>query len=150
MSDDERLTPAEHELEAALAAVEPATPAMTRDALMFEAGRMSVRPTSRLWPLATAVCALLAVGMGVYGLVREDQPPRSEVPDQPWTSVVCYRVPALLPREIQSSRRAADYLQLRKRVLAEGIDALPEPKLRAGPPVTVPRESPSWWRPWHE
>ena len=63
MSDtphDPRLTA----LEAALATLQPAAPLLSRDRLMFEAGRRAVRP-SRFWPLATVGSSLIAVILGL-------------------------------------------------------------------------------------
>lgn len=56
----EDLTP----LEAALAGVSPAPPRLDRDALMYVAGRASVR-RPRLWPAIAAGFALLSMGLGV-------------------------------------------------------------------------------------
>ena len=64
MPPEESLTPAERELESALAGLAPAAPAIDRDALMFQAGRAAARRGGLLWKAASAaLAACLAVSL---------------------------------------------------------------------------------------
>ena len=65
-------------LEAALATLQPAAPLLSRDRLMFEAGRRAVRP-SRFWPLATVGSSLIAVILGLM-LYLQPGPLEHQVP----------------------------------------------------------------------
>ncbi|MBN1490247.1 MAG: hypothetical protein JXA69_10040 [Phycisphaerae bacterium] len=128
MQDETPLTPAERELEAALAALQPAVPAMDRDALMFRAGRASARNRMLPWRLATAALALaLTTSLAIR--------------PEPRTVERIVRVPAETPRidSMYALARASfptgetgtatqsSYLRVRDDVLAQGADALPRP-----------------------
>lgn len=127
------------EFESALRALVPRRSTIDRDRLMFLAGQASVRPrprpSSRLWPLATllSTAALVALAFAHWMTPPAVQVVREivqvEVPriDDPAT-------PNDVRQEIETDRSEAPvainpsakgYLELRRRVLAEGIDALP-------------------------
>ena len=55
---EERLTPPERELEAALGGLSPAPPTLDRDRLMFRAGQASMRRRTRGWQGLAAALAL--------------------------------------------------------------------------------------------
>ena len=57
MPNEEPLTPADRELEAALQGLAPAAPGIDRDRLMFVAGQASARRRQRVWQGATATLA---------------------------------------------------------------------------------------------
>lgn len=59
MQNTDGLTPMDRELEAALGGLRIAPGAISRDGVMFDAGRASARRRSRLWQGSSAVLALL-------------------------------------------------------------------------------------------
>jgi hypothetical protein len=61
------LSPEEAELERALGGLRPAAPALDRDALMFAAGRASVR-THAAWPWQCATAAMVVL-VGAFALM---------------------------------------------------------------------------------
>jgi hypothetical protein len=134
-------------VQSALAALRVKPPSMDRDRMMFLAGRASAQPLSPLarragegpgvraarwlWPLATTASLLAAVVLG--GLLVKSQ--TSQIVDR----VVYVPVdrPIELPGEHDAPLAAADespgpplrsdYLVLRRLVLTEGVDAMPQP-----------------------
>jgi hypothetical protein len=125
---DDRLTPSERELEAALGGLKPARAILNRDQLMFQAGRASARRQNRLWQ-AVSVC--MAVVLAVSIVYR---PTTRAVEPRP--VAVANRVehagpapsPTLLTRRVTEQRYFApvnDYVRMRSEVLRRGIDALP-------------------------
>ncbi len=130
------LSPALQAVADGLAALLPAAPRIDRDWLMYEAGRVAAvslptpsQPSAWLWPLSTAALALVSAGLSALLLsgagVREQivyvergsaQPAGNaetasatghRTPNKPWTA------------------DPESYLVLRARVLAGGVDALP-------------------------
>jgi hypothetical protein len=67
MPEEPALDPELTRLAASLAGLTPATPALDRDRLFYEAGRRTRSASSRQWgwPLATALTASLAFGLGI-------------------------------------------------------------------------------------
>jgi hypothetical protein len=127
MQDDERLTPIELELEAALSGLKPAGAAANRDRVMFLAGRASVCRRNRLWQ---GTCVFLAAAL-VASFVARPKP----------DAVPTHRDPAVnVNREVHSLSLASgpasdvdsarvealrEYVRLRRAVLEQGVDALP-------------------------
>src|SRR5207247_9069947 len=66
MPEPANLDPDLSALAAALASLSPATPALDRDRLFYEAGRRAAHPRAWSWPLAAGLCASLAFGVGVH------------------------------------------------------------------------------------
>lgn len=66
MPEEPTIDPELTRLAASLAGLTPATPALDRDRLFYEAGRRA-RPVARPWgwPLATTLTAALAFGLGI-------------------------------------------------------------------------------------
>jgi len=139
MQDQERLGPAERELEQALAALRPASAKIDRDRLMFLAGRTSARRRSRLWQCAAgalAVALAAALSAALYA-----RPAPREVERVVYVTVA--RPPAV-PAEAPAAPIATPepgrwrgepyYLKLRDEVLAKGLDALPAPRGPAAQP----------------
>jgi hypothetical protein len=141
-------------LEAALAGLTPAPPAIDRDRLLFRAGQESAPRRGRLWPWATGVLAAVAAGLGallvlrpeprpveriVYITVKEEAPPvrHAVAPAAPQT-----------PEETSADaaeRARFSAFRLQREALRWGIDALPrgtDPRDAAsqeqGPPPPVP------------
>ncbi len=126
----ERLTPAEEELEAALRSLRPAAAAIERDRLMFQAGRATVRRSGRAWLGAVAV---LAAALGA-SLLHRPQPRiverivRVQTPATPTVAGAAFASAGQTDWTGQGR-----YLRLRERLLAEGLDALPAPAEVATP-----------------
>ena len=132
MQDETDLTPAQRELEAALASLAPARPGIDRDGLLYQAGVFAGRSACRRWAAAaTAAAVVLAAALAVVAsfprrpaerivYVRQAPPARS-IPE-PWTVEIA---PGEAP--------GADYIRLRSEVLAKGLGALPAAVSGGGP-----------------
>lgn len=127
MQDDERLTPVERELEAALSGLKPAGAVANRDRVMFLAGRASMHRRNRLWQ---GVSAFLVVALAASLVARSK-------PDMPPTE---HGVVVATDNQVRSPSAASDtiqdndparvkamrnYMRLRRAVLDRGVDALP-------------------------
>ncbi len=128
MPNQEYLDPAERELEAALARLDPSRAAIDRDALLFHAGQASVRRHCRAWQSTSAVlggCLALAL---IWQPAPRQTPPIVSAPAQsPMAAELVETMPAPAPRPFDAPEREATYITLRNEVLACGIDVLPEP-----------------------
>ncbi len=134
------------DLEALLAGLAPLPGRLDRDQLLFRAGQASVTRTSWLWPGATSVLALLALGL-VVALVWRPSPSAVErvvyVPVQaPAPAPISVpEIPELKdakpPRAQEKDQLAqADYWKLRDQILRLGVEALPPPSAAtAAPPM---------------
>lgn len=125
----ERMNPELMAVEAALASLSPAPSGVDRDRLMFLAGTASAGRSRAhwTWPAATAATTLLAVWLGAMLAVRPAAPLGGPIAgDQPGpageTSSPVQRAMAV-GDDAEPIR--ADYLVLRRKVLSEGVDALP-------------------------
>jgi hypothetical protein len=126
------------ELERNLAALSPANDGLSTDAMLFAAGRASVRPERRrlIWPAISAALALLAIGLGIR-LVAEQRENRSlaeklHLADQRLAAVPPSET---APESLETEGPAADSLIASHRALERGLDpwiatsgALPGPK----------------------
>jgi hypothetical protein len=134
MQDEQDLTPAQRELETALASLKGARPVIDRDQLLYQAGLAAGRSAYRRWAAAaTAAAVVLAAVLAVVAAFPRDAGERivyvrraAAKPDQPrrlepWTVQVA---PGEAPR--------AEYLHLRTEVLAKGLGALPPAASRSG------------------
>ncbi len=126
-------------LQAALARLAPAPDGIDIGRLLFRAGQASVPRRNWAWPCATAASALLAVALGAALVFRPAPQPEVHI-----VKVKEY-VPAAPPErhdtepppppsgargvasDTEHLRGDSDYLQLRREVLARGVDALPPP-----------------------
>ncbi len=125
MQNNDRLTPMEKELEAALGGLKPAGAALGRDQVMFGAGQASMHRRSHLWQ---GVCVCL-VGALLISLVTRPGPATG--PERR-AETVAYEPPAPLPafapvepidrQEVEAFRR---YVRTRQAVLSRGIEAIP-------------------------
>ena len=144
-------------VEATLGALRPAPSGVDRDRLMYlageaAAGRSLGRRRQRadwLWPCATAASLLLAVGFAtmwfaaepevrIVYMERGDETPKPA--PQPTAA-------AEQDTDITSPRKTwgTDYLQLRRLVMTEGVDALPPSDSAPGTNV-----EPLRWRSIHD
>jgi hypothetical protein len=134
---DGRETPGLSDLEAALAALAPRPAALDRDAILYRAGRASVRR----WQWATALSTTVALALAVTLLLHPAVDRGSAVPVQP-PPAPTMTSPA--PPDSEPSPPAGEpvlsaYLRLQEQLLSRGLDGLPP--LAAGPgpsdPVTT-------------
>ncbi len=138
-------------LAANLAALAPSTGGLDRDQLMYRAGweacgatspaahSMRLRAARWLWPLSTAALFLIAATLGVALATRElavqvvyvEKPPSSIKTEKQMVSatehVALTRQPLLSPSGMidRPAGTGHDYLSLRERILAFGVDRLP-------------------------
>ena len=124
---DERLTPSEMELEAALSGLKPAGAIANRDRVMFLAGRASMRRRSHLWQGASA---FLTIALIVSLLVRPK--PETSLSQRDLIVVVNDQARSLsvasdATSDVDSAKVQAyrEYVRLRRAVLERGVDALP-------------------------
>lgn len=66
-------------LESALAALQPAAPALQRDRLLFRAGQLAARRGRWIWPLLTVFSTSAALYLGWVVLERAAAPPAREI-----------------------------------------------------------------------
>jgi len=139
MPEEPTIDPELTRLAASLAGLTPATPALDRDRLFYEAGRRA-RPLARPWgwPLATTLTAALAFGLGIRlapapTIAREPQvvevhvpAPVSPAPPQAMASAVSVGESLLV---------ATDGLRRRKQQMLWDAETLPSL------PVSIPTES---------
>ncbi len=143
----EPLEPRLNEVAAALAGLRPNPPALDRDRLLFNAGRVSVsRPW--LWRLTAAASTTLAAVLAAVLLLRPAPPAvervvyvRVEPPTPPKTDPAPPAVPVesepAVPPPLYSSP-STPYTRLEDRVLRWGLDGLAEPTpAPPSPPETL-------------
>lgn len=126
MQSEERLTPAERELEMALAMLAPVA-TIDRDRMMFRAGQASMRGRQRLWHGTTAALAVALVAS--VGIRMIPQPPAGQ---HFAANPVRSTEPGQLVSDLGTGDKneleyRAEYLSLRDRVLIGGVDVLPAP-----------------------
>ncbi|HJT77145.1 MAG TPA: hypothetical protein VJ739_08085, partial [Gemmataceae bacterium] len=105
--------------------------------LLFRAGQASVPRRGWAWPAATGASALLAATLAALLVLRPVPQPAERVivervPAPPTERAVPVPPPApdetaSVPAESDQPREDGDYLQLRREVLARGVEALPPP-----------------------
>ncbi|MBP7050058.1 MAG: hypothetical protein KBE65_03500 [Phycisphaerae bacterium] len=123
---DERLTPAERELETLLGGLRPVTPSANRDRVMFLAGQASGRRQRWAWQ---GVSCCLAVVIAV--LVLRPGAHMTDIGPSPTAIATDRAAPSVFPAEFRDSLRLrqsdslANYLRLRRLVRDRGLDALP-------------------------
>jgi hypothetical protein len=134
MPFENQLTPDERELEAQLAGLRPAQPAMERDELMFRAGQATAARRLHRWQGATSLMGLALLGVWLCQPVplTPPQPLLGTIPDpqkteEPPVPTVAPAAQPWLRQDPESPSPIRQYLALRSRVIMEGVDALPVP-----------------------
>ena len=131
------------QFEQSLAELRPATPALSRDLVMFRAGRASARSPSRLWQgVSTALACALAVSLiqRPQPTQRADGRERRPVPQD--TIATAEPIPWPAARADVGGLSGGGYIHLRNAVLDRGMDALPEPRaLPPGRPAEMTRQA---------
>lgn len=142
MQNTDGLTPMDRELEAALGGLRVAPATISRDRVLFDAGRASARRRSRLWQGSSCVLALLLLVSVV------SRPTPTTAPQRPAETVAQQQVdisPAALSAastqaiDAEHVRAFRRYLRMRQAVLERGVDALPASSEIPGgidPPLT--------------
>jgi hypothetical protein len=123
------LTPDLTALAAALGRLSPAPPAVDRDRLFFEAGRRAARPRPWGWPLATALCASVAVALGLRLMSVSGPEVARVIPPPPPPPAEPQSPPPAAPAAFAAAPARSDdapYLSLRDQVLRWGVDVLPQ------------------------
>jgi hypothetical protein len=124
------------ELEAALRRLRPLAAGVDRDELMFNAGRASAGTHAGLHLSATVLVAVFAALAGagtVWVTARPSQQAVVQVPAQKLALRIVELSPALPSAKAPESwTGTGDYIKLRDRVLAEGVDALPALRTSSG------------------
>ena len=160
MPNENGLTPAEMELEAALGSLQPVTVAIERDRLMYRAGQSSARRRNLAWPILSVALALM---LGV-SLLHQPEPQTQTVeveklvyvtkPATPTQSALHVATQGGQPDPYQLEAQA-NYVKLRDKVLTEGLDALPIREVSSPRPVEergprwqdyLPNRQSSWWK----
>jgi hypothetical protein len=137
-----------NDLERRLTSWQPDNAGLSAEAMLFAAGRASVRrpPAARFpWPAVAAGLALLAAGLGVWVaaerferltvLARQEQPSPAGIPPTP---------PDIAPTEQYPS----NYLALNQRVRTQGPDALAALRPPANGSEVSPPPGSAVLRPW--
>lgn len=122
MQDHERLTPGEKELEVAWRDLRMTAPNLSRDTIMFQAGRASNRRQNRLWQaMSSGLLVLLLVSI----VLRPGSTQPTMLPDNLAQGVQRANTAddsQLVRQQLQPFR---DYVHTRGRLLEDGLDYLP-------------------------
>lgn len=118
----------------ALARLRPTPDGINVARLLFQAGQLSASRRSWAWPCATAASIMLAAALGFVFLLRPTPQPAERIvtvyvqSPNPSTDETPVPPPApSIAEDTESPAGGGDYLQLRREVLARGVDALPPP-----------------------
>jgi hypothetical protein len=123
---EDQLTPAEKELAAALGGLTPASPAIDRDRMMYQAGRASARRGARIWQGASALLgACLIVAVAVRPAPHGAPPVAGGPKGPPAAPTARATVPAIAAAHVPARPIDASYHRLRSDVLQYGLAALP-------------------------
>ncbi|MGD2174169.1 MAG: hypothetical protein PVJ27_02110 [Candidatus Brocadiaceae bacterium] len=126
-----------NDLEKALSELHPAASRVDRDELMFRAGQLSAPTRRGLWPAATALAAGLAIVLGVLLAARPAPQVRERVVVRAPTGRAEPAPPPPQVRPVRLGRRRrppvkGSYLELRRSILTEGLNAWPAAPPRPG------------------
>ncbi len=137
---EQRLTPAEAELEAALASLQPSADLVDRDRLMYRAGYSAARRGRRLWQVTTALLATsISAMLAANGLAHRNRSPLIAQHEAPAVVLNVFSNAAWRPGS-NTVPNANSYFVVRQEVLQKGLAALPVGKVGSGsddPPLTV-------------
>jgi hypothetical protein len=148
--------------QSALARLQPAPDGLNLAQLLFRAGQRSERRRSWAWPCAAVASLILSSVLGILLVFRPAPQPAERIitvyvptpmtpPSPPAPSALAAEETPLPPYQPPSDKDS--YLQLRRKVLAHGLDALPAPtpwpaatpQDDAGLFLDLPYDSPEPW-----
>ncbi len=132
MQNENGLTPAEKELEAALGGLRPAGATVDRDHVMFMAGRGSVRRQRRIWQgVSTCLALMLAVSILVRPGAKEvEVGPEYVANDTQDVREMVLASEAAEPEDTESLEMFFEGIRMRRAVIDRGVDALPTMRAR--------------------
>jgi hypothetical protein len=137
---DDRLTPSEERLEAALGSLKPGAALVNRDSLMFAAGRASARRQHYVWQ-GTSVSLLVLLAVAIATRPKPIEPHVREIVavSAQSSAAVPFTRRASEPIDETELAEFAQYVRLRRAVLERGVDALPasvvSPSTEREPPL---------------
>jgi hypothetical protein len=153
-----QLSPANRELENALAALSPSSSGISRDELLFRAGRASVpQPDMRFWKIATSLLIVASLGALYFRPVRVVDRPVEKIVHVYETKIE-YAEPMpvvlreedgetkLIPQVTFDDLPANCYLRLRNDVLTQGLTAIPPNRSSEHPAPRQDETSQTIWR----
>ena len=132
MQNEKDLTPALVEIQDALGQLQPASPGIDRDRLIFYAGRNSSRRSSRSWQ-ALSVLLILMLSVSIFYRTEPEIIDNIEyVYHEPYTSSgEAFKTSNYSTYKWERDRSAANYIILRNRVITQGPEALNSPPLNS-------------------
>jgi hypothetical protein len=134
MQNKQDLNPAEKALESALGQLKPAASRLSRDELMFKAGR-AMTGNKGPWQMLCGVLTVLLVGSALVRPGSNEMPELAD-PIEPARFETLQIVNP--PAQVDSGGSLEEYVTLRQRVVEQGLDSLP-PRRTAG--SSEPRRS---------
>ncbi len=134
MQNDNGLNPLERELEAAFGTLAPAQAGLSRDQVMFAAGRASMRRRNRLWQgLSSGLVILLLVS-----ILSRPEPVTIEFhPEVATVGTPGVSPAAMTAVDRETGQAFRQYVRTRRAVLQRGLDVLP-----ASTPARTPMGEP--------
>ncbi len=140
MQNDDRLTPMEKELEAALGGLTPSAAAMGRDGVMFAAGQASMRRRHHLWRGFSGVLAILLLASTIWRPAPAE-PEQHVITIAYETPVAIQTPPPIEPVGRHGAEAFRRYVRTRQAILNRGIEAIPvTPPSRNGLDGTLSRK----------
>ncbi|HNY80126.1 MAG: hypothetical protein RBS72_03655 [Sedimentisphaerales bacterium] len=144
MQNADGLTPIDRELEAALGGLRIAPGAISRDRVMFDAGRASARRRSRLWQGSAAVLAL-ALLVSIASRPAPTEPeyaPETVARQQTNTGPVAQSADSIEPYDLERAEAFRQYIRMRRAILERGVEVIPTSDgIRTSPAEPLTREN---------
>ncbi len=143
MQNTDGLTPMDRELEAALGGLRIAPGAISRDRVMFDAGRAASRGRSRLWQGSSCVLALallvsIALRPAPTGPEHSTETlARQQISIEP----VAQSAAHVEPFDLERAQAFRQYIRMRRAVLDRGVEVIPiSDGIRNSPAPPLTRE----------
>jgi hypothetical protein len=143
MQNTDGLTPIDRELEAALGGLRIAPGAISRDRVMFDAGRAAARRRSRLWQGSAAVLALgLLISIASRPAPTEPEHSTETAARQHISSdPVAQSAAHVEPFDSERARAFRQYIRMRRAILERGVEVIPTSDgIRENPAPPLTRE----------
>jgi len=143
MQNTDGLTPMDRELEAALGGLRIAPGAISRDRVMFDAGRASARRRSRLWQGSACVLAIALLASIASRPTSTGPEHFTETVARQQLSVgpVAQSAAYVKPFDLERAQAFRQYIRMRRAVLDRGVEAIPTSDgIRNNPAPPLTRE----------